>query len=142
LSDWVKVKVLKTVGHYVPGQVVEVTRDVSKHLADGKKAMLLEDYDKLEKLKRNPANLTVKEMIEMDMKNAPVNPDVETFAKAEQAAMNGKPVASGEPVVATGGITPPTQVYPAFAEKMGHDVTQPEDVKPKKSEAKNDAKKK
>ncbi len=138
----VKVKILKNVGPYLAGQEVDVDAETAVHLADGKKGMLAEDYAKKSAAAKDPSKLTVKEMSDLGLKNiVEVPADQMTLKKTEEAALSGAPVAAGEPITVTGGVTPPSTVFPAMAEAAGTPVTSAESVgiKPlgeKKSEAK------
>lgn len=124
----VEVKILKVVGPYLPGQVVQVDDEMAVHLADGKKAMLLSDFEKMESAQKDPSKLSVKEMADLNMKNI-VGPDQAFVAKAEELALKGKPIASGEPQTCTGGVTPPTMVFPAMAKAAGHEVSDAKEIK-------------
>ncbi len=132
--DKVKIQVMKPVGQYMPGQEIEVDEETAAHLCDGVKAMRSDDFAKMMAAKKDPKNLTVKEMNDLGAKNIPV--DQLTVAAAEKAALQGKPVASGEPITVTGGVTPPSLVFPAMAAAGGHPVTEVSEVKPAKKDEK------
>jgi hypothetical protein len=129
----VKVKVLKHVGDWNPGDVVEVSDAIAIELCDGVKAERLDRYMTAEAVRRDINNLTVKEMRELGMDNKPLSPDQEMLVKTEEAALAGKPVAHGEPLITVGGITPATQVFPAMIDAMDEnvrpEVTKGEDLK-------------
>lgn len=138
--DKVKVKILKPVGPYSAGQDVEVDEETAAHLCDGVKAMRADDYEKMDAAKKDPKNLTVKEMHDLGVKNVPE--DQITLQKTEKAAQAGRPVAAGEPITVTGGVTPPSLVFPAMAKAGGHAVTDVKEVKPegKKDDKKSEVK--
>ena len=131
----VKVTILKHVGGYMPGQEVEVDEETAAALCDGSKAMKTEDHNAKLAKEADVKGMTVAEMHEKGLKNVPMA-DLQVMSKTEAAALAGKPVAAGEPITVTGGVTPPTLVYPAFAEVGGHAVTDVKDVKPAKKEDK------
>jgi hypothetical protein len=92
----VKVKILKHVGAWVPGEVVEVDETLAKHLChvnitdDGvtklehRRAMMLDEAESLEEAAKDPANLTAAEASALGIKNV-VGPDTEAaLADAEQ----------------------------------------------------------
>lgn len=132
----VKVTILKHVGPYMPGQEVDVDEETAAQLCDGSKAMKTEDHNAKLAKQADVKKMTVAEMHEKGLKNVPVNEDLETLKKTESAAIAGKPVASGEPITVTGGVTPPSLVFPAFAEIGNHEVTEVKDVKPAKKDDK------
>jgi len=123
----VKVHILKPCGPYLPGQEVEVEEATAMHLCDGVKAMRADDFGKLQAAKKDPKNLTVMEMNELGIKNIPQ--DLKTLAATEKAALEGQPYASGEPITVTGGVTPPTLVFPAMAEAGKHPVSDVSELK-------------
>lgn len=133
----IKLKILKAVGPYMPGQEVEVDDETAKHLADGVKAMKVEDFEKAQAAKKDIKGLTVKQMNDLGAKNV-VGEDMAVYMKTEKAAISGKPVASGETITVTGGITPPTMVFPDMARVGGHETTDVSEVKSAKKVAKED----
>ena len=107
-----------------------MSEDMAKHVADGVKGVLVSDWAALQAKKNDITGMTVAEMTEHKMKNIAVETDSQKadhafYAAAEQAALDGKPIAAapGEHVV-TGGVTPPTTVFPAMAKAQGQEVTQ------------------
>jgi hypothetical protein len=132
----IEVRILKAVGPWRPGELVTVEPMLAREICDGVRGMLEIDFEKRSKVARDPANLTVKEMQEMDIKNTPQDEVAMKHAEIEKKAVEGKPVASGEPLVPTGGVTPPTQVFPAHAEVAKVETTKPEEIKVKKAEDK------
>lgn len=130
MSDEKKVKVhmLKNAGPYKAGDVVEVSEAEAKDLSDGVKGMSEADFAKHQAKQADVAGMSVAEMNAKGLKNV-VSPDLGIIAQAEKAALDGKPIASSEPLTVTGGVTPPTLVHPALAKAAGHDYTDVKDVK-------------
>jgi hypothetical protein len=95
----VKVKFLKHVMEFVPGQVVELSEDYARQvckatevwdgtrLVSAQRAMLLEDAEKLEKItKEDIAKMSVAQMNELGVKNVVETPAAEIAAVAAKAA--------------------------------------------------------
>jgi len=77
----VKVKIMKHVNHWVPGQVIEVSKEMAHQLCivgklhngvkevDHVRAMLLEDAEKLEAVEEKIENMTAMEADKKGIKN-------------------------------------------------------------------------
>jgi hypothetical protein len=100
----VKVKILRYVGQHAPGDEVEVTEEIAKHLCakspgsqDGHfnhqpKAMLLEDSKKLKNLKLDIRKLSAKDMADLNKKNIVVTPRDPAFEAKVEAIKKGETV--------------------------------------------------
>lgn len=115
-----KIKMLKAVPPYMPGQEVDVDDALAKSLCDDKKALSLGDFEKAQAEGADVSKLSVAQMQARGLKNVAAEADAIHYARAESAAIAGVPLAHGDAeMTVTGGITPPTKVFAAVAKAQG-----------------------
>ena len=109
----VKVKVLKYVGEFIPGQVIEVSEGYAKQLCkvskvqdgerlvDNVRAMLLEEAEKLEVAEiADVSKMTAADMARLGLKNiveTPVDPELKANMAAGKDTITGLEKAKAKP---------------------------------------------